>query len=330
MAILFGGCPIPAYITGMNTLIENSIWPAELVRYKEIIDNDPFLATLPEEDKVRVADRIMNSTYADLTNDWAFKWVFLNNPDLLIMLLKDILNEDIVEIEYLPSEGLSASLTDKKATMDVTCRTSDGRQFVVEMQTNRKSDFRNRMFYYGAAAIHRQVKARDKKYIYDSVRVIAILDFVTNHGKTPKDKVLFQYEFREIETMERYGTQMMLYMLELPRMRKAIKDQNNLEEWCYMFRNFPKFVGMPEDINPRFHKLMDALRLNNMTEEQKQAYFKSSIYEELADIAEANYEYYKEEASREIAAKLLSEGVAMEIILRVTGLSEEDLKILKQ
>ena len=57
----------------MKTLQDNSIWPAELVRYKEILDNDPFLATLPEEDKVRVADRIMNSTYADLTNDWAFK-----------------------------------------------------------------------------------------------------------------------------------------------------------------------------------------------------------------------------------------------------------------
>ena len=97
-----------------------------------------------------------------------------------------------------------------------------------------------------------------------------------------------------------------------------------------MFRNFPKFVGMPEDVNPRFHKLMDVLRLNNMTEEQKQAYFKSSIYEELEDIAEANYEYGKEEASREIAAKLLSEGVATEVILRVTGLSEEDLKDLKQ
>ena len=287
----------------MKTLQDNSIWPAELVRYKEILDNDPLFATLPEEDKVRIADRIMNSTYADLTNDWAFKWVFLNNPDLLIMLLKDILDEDIVEIEYLPSEGLAASLTDKKATMDVTCRTSDGRQFVVEMQTNRKSDFRNRMFYYGAAAIHRQVKA--------------------------KDKVLFQYEFREVETMERYGTQMSLYMLELPRMRKAIKDQNNLEEWCYMFRNFPKFVGMPKDINPRFHKLMDALRLNNMTEEQKQAYFKSSIYEELADIAEANYEYYKEEASREIAAKMLAEGISTDVIQRITSLSKEDIQGLK-
>ena len=124
-----------------------SIWPEDLVRYKEILDNNPNYAVLAEEDKVRIADRIMHSTYADLTDN----------------------------------------LLDKQAAMDVTCKTSDGRQFVVEMQTNRKIDFKNRLFYYGASAIHRQVKAGSKKYFYDSVRVIAILDFITKHSDEPKD-----------------------------------------------------------------------------------------------------------------------------------------------
>lgn len=189
-------------IAGMKHCDPKSIWPEDLVRYKEILDNNPNYAVLAEEDKVRIADRIMHSTYADLTDNWAFKWVFLNNPDQLIMLLKDILEEDIIDIEYLPNDALSATLTDKQAAMDVTCKTSDGRQFVVEMQTNRKTDFKNRLFYYGASAIHRQVKAGSKKYIYDSVRVIAILDFITKHSDEPKDKILFHYEFLESETKE--------------------------------------------------------------------------------------------------------------------------------
>ena len=211
--------------------------------------------------------------------------------------------------------------------MDVTCKTSDGRQFVVEMQTNRKIDFKNRLFYYGASAIHRQVKAGSNKYFYDSVRVIAILDFITKHSDEPKDKILFRYEFREVETHELYGTQMRLYMLELPRMQKAIKDQNNLDEWCYMFRNFPKFVGIPEEVNPRFNKLMETIRISNMTDEQKKDYFKSSIDDdEREDIAQANFEYGKEETSREIAAKLLAMGLSPEQISQATGLTVEEVK----
>lgn len=58
-------------------------------------------------------------------------------------------------------------------------------------------------------------------------------------------------------------------MLELPRMKKAGTELNKLEEWCYMFRNFPNFVGIPKEVNPRFYKLMDTIRIDNMTDEER-------------------------------------------------------------
>ena len=122
---------------------------------------------------------------------------------------------------------------------------------------------------------------------------------------------------------------MRLYMLELPRMQKAIKDQNNLDEWCYMFRNFPKFVGIPEEVNPRFHKLMETIRISNMTDEQKKDYFKSSIdNDEREDIAQANFEYGMEESARLIATKMKADGVKPEMVQRYTGLSEEEIAAL--
>ena len=134
---------------------------------------------------------------------------------------------------------------------------------------------------------------------------------------------------------------MRLYMLELPRMQKAIKEQNNLDEWCYMFRNFPKFVGIPEEVNPRFHKLMETIRISNMTDEQKKDYFKSSIDDdEREDIAQANFEYGKEEGraegrvegatqtSREIAAKMKAKRIPPTEIAEITGLSEEEIAVL--
>ena len=318
----------------MKTNDSKSTWPAELVQYKEILDANPNYTSLSEEDKIGIAERIMNSTYADLTDNWAFQWVFLNNPDLLIMLLNDILDEDIIGIEYLPNQGLAATVSDKQAAVDVSCRTSDGRQFIVEMQNNRKADFRSRLFYYGAKAIQRQVKAGDKKYIYDSVRVIAIQNFVTAHNRAPKDKILFRYEFRETEINELYGTQMRLYILELPRMKRAVTEQNNLEEWCYMFENFPNFVGIPAEVNPRFHKLMDTIRIDNMTDEEKRKYFISSIDdEEREDIAKANFDYGRAEGeaakAEAIAKKLLAMGLTLAQVAEGTGLSVEEVEALK-
>ena len=317
----------------MKTNDSKSTWPAELVQYKEILDANPNYTSLSEEDKIGIAERIMNSTYADLTDNWAFQWVFLNNPDLLIMLLNDILDEDIIGIEYLPNQGLAATVSDKQAAVDVSCRTSDARQFIVEMQNNRKTDFRSRLFYYGAKAIQRQVKAGDKKYIYDSVRVIAIQNFVTAHNRAPKDKILFRYEFRETEINELYGTQMRLYILELPRMKRAVTEQNNLEEWCYMFENFPNFVGIPAEVNPRFHKLMDTIRIDNMTDEEKRKYFISSIDdEEREDIAKANFDYGRAEGeaakAEAIAKKLLAMGLTLAQLAEGTGLSVEEVEAL--
>ena len=336
-----GGSSSLAHLANMKTNDSKGIWPAELVQYKEIIDANPNYSSYTEEEKILLADRIMNSTYADLTNNWAFQWVFLNNPEILIMFLADILEEDIVSISYLPNQGLAATVNDKQASLDVICHTTDGRQFIVEMQHNRKSDFRNRIFFYGASAIHRQVKAGDTKYDYDSVRIIAIQNFITSHGVVPRDKILFRYEFREAETQELYGTQMRLYMLELPRMKKAGAELNKLEEWCYMFRNFPNFVGIPNEINPRFHKLMDVARINNMNDEERKSYFSSSIDDnEREDIAKANFDYGKEEGRAEgiaegeaakakaIAKKLLAMGLSVEQVAEGTGLSVEEVKAL--
>lgn len=90
----------------MKKNYSKGIWPAELEQYKEIIDANPNYSSYTEEEKILLADRIMNSTYADLMNNWAFQWVFLNNPEPLIMLLADILEEDIVSISYLPNQGV--------------------------------------------------------------------------------------------------------------------------------------------------------------------------------------------------------------------------------
>ena len=96
-----------------------------------------------------------------------------------------------------------------------------------------------------------------------------------------------------------------------------------------MFRNFPKFVGIPKEVNPRFHKLMETIRISNMTDEQKKDYFKSSIDDdEREDIAQANFEYGKAEGRAEVAKNLLAMGLSPEQVSQATGLTDKEIKAL--
>ncbi|MBQ9311296.1 MAG: Rpn family recombination-promoting nuclease/putative transposase, partial [Bacteroidales bacterium] len=255
----------------MKSSNTSTVWPDSLAQYKAFFDANPKYARIPEKEKIEIARHFMSSTYADPTNDWAFKWAFSNSPEDLRMLLVDILDEPIDTISIGAGDALAGTPSDKQATLDILCTTTDERQFIVEMQTTRKPDFRNRMFYYGAAAIHRQVKTGSKAYDYEPVRVVAILDYVTRHGQVPKGKALFQYMLLEKETAEQFGNQIRLYMLELPRAILS-PDKNKVEEWCYFFKNLPNFVGVPQDINPRFYRIMDKLRIDKMTDAERTEY----------------------------------------------------------
>ena len=74
---------------------------------------------------------------------------------------------------------------------------------------------------------------------------------------------------------------------------------------------------------------METIRISNMTDEQKKDYFKSSIDDdEREDIAQANFEYGKEETTRELASKMLTEGIDLDVIQRITGLSKEEIASL--
>ena len=131
-------------------------------------------------------------------------------------------------------------------------------------------------------------------------------------------------------------------MLELPRIKApaGISD-NKLEEWCYFFRNLPTFVGVPKDINPRFYKIMDKLRIKDMTDSERAEYFRSGLDDnEREEIARANFDYGKEEGLEEgeargraeekleNARKMLEGGIDMALIEKITGLSSQEVKKL--
>lgn len=74
------------------------------LRCRLLMEKDDRFNGMTDEEKDAHAQRLATPEYLDLTCDWAFKHLFHNHPDLLILLLNDILQEDIESVEFQNSE----------------------------------------------------------------------------------------------------------------------------------------------------------------------------------------------------------------------------------
>ena len=175
--------------------------------------------------------------YLDLRIDWAFKYVF-SKKEILLKLLNDILPPTITDLSYLPNEIPVMSEKDKRSTLDVICSGPEGK-FLVEMQRRHTVDVDDRLAYYSATLIQRQVRRKDPTYKVKHVYVLSIVSYIRPHSSdTPEEKILFSYDQRENETYELLrNSKASFYYLELSRMKERDweKLHKNPERWCYLF-----------------------------------------------------------------------------------------------
>lgn len=138
-----------------------------LKRYRHcrrLIENDGRFIGMTDEEKDAYAQRLATPEYLDLTCDWAFKYLFQNHPELLVRLLNDILQEDIMSVEFRNTELTEISPQDKRILFDLLCRTPGG-TILVEMQKASRFDQRDRLLFYGSRLVTRQVKRGDEEYV---------------------------------------------------------------------------------------------------------------------------------------------------------------------
>jgi hypothetical protein len=76
---------------------------------------------------------------------------------------------------YLPTEHLGLDSEHKKVAQDLECISTDGQHFIVEMQQEIESDFRDRMAFYAFRASIENVHA-GQRYALRCAYTIVILD----------------------------------------------------------------------------------------------------------------------------------------------------------
>ena len=101
------------------------------------------------------------SRYLDPKADVVFKKIFGDHPALLISFLNAVLplesDNIIIEIEYLPTEQIPEIPEFKRTIVDVKCKDTKGRAFIVEMQMNWTDSFKQRLLFGASQAFVKQL-----------------------------------------------------------------------------------------------------------------------------------------------------------------------------
>jgi predicted transposase/invertase (TIGR01784 family) len=285
---------------------------------------------------------LKHSKYIDPMIDVAFKQIFgkEKNKRLIKELLEHVFHQDITELEFVNVEHPGESKDDRKAVFDLQCKSRQIGDFIVEVQVKNQGHFDKRAIYYSTFPITAQAPRGDWDYDFKPVFFLGILNYKMEGQSDGGGEYIHRYSIRNDENGQRLTDSLQFVFMELAGFDKRLQDCKSFEDkFLYFFKNLPKFAMKPDTQNDSyFDELLAAAEYSNMTKAEQEAYnrrlkiqrdnYAADKYARETAIAEG---LAKGEAAkaRSIAKGLIEEGISIEVIQRVTGLSVEEIEALK-
>ncbi len=300
---------------------------------------------------------LMNrNKYINPFTDYGFKKLFgdENNTDILIDFLNAILQGKVSPIEkiyFLDKEQLGSNLKRNTYIFDLHCESSSGERFVVEMQKNRQPSYIARSAVYGSHELIAQSNRSEERYNFKKVFIISILDFCPIEWQRYENKYRFDFTLKDDEfpEIEYDGIRYVYFVLD--HFRKSLEElENNYERWLYLLQQMPKIEkgeSEPEGyVSQVFSKFLSKAELANMDDYEQEVYSSSLLhYTDVKEQIKGGFQEGKEEGIEEglsegiakglaegearkslhIAKALLSEGLDMATVEKVTGVSQKEL-----
>jgi predicted transposase/invertase (TIGR01784 family) len=279
--------------------------------------------------------------YINPFTDYGFKKLFGEEPnkDLLLDFLNELLHNEqgrITDLTYLRNEHLGKIETDRTAIFDLYCENEKGEKFIVELQKTKQKFFKDRALYYSTFPIQEQANRGDWIYELKAVYTIAILDFVFDDDKNEPDKYRYDVKLSDTETNKVFYDKLTFIYLEMPKFIKKVEDlENRFEKWLYVIRNLNRLDRIPDKLREKiFDKLFEVAEIAKFTPEQIQSYEDSlKYYRDIKASLDTKYEEGeikgKMEEKINVAKAGLREGLPIDLIMKLTGLTNEEIERLK-
>lgn len=232
------------------------------------------------EKKRKFAPKIKYATmakYLDPKADLTFKKVFGEHPNLMISFLNALLplpeGKEIVSIDYLPTELVPETpLLKKNSIVDVRCKDVDGRYFIVEMQMEWQSSFKQRMLFNASKVYVRQLKKGEN---YDSLQPVYTLSLINDKYEEGED-FYHHYQIVEEEHTERKLEGLEMVFIELPKFKPGKYSDKKMQIlWLrYLTEIGEKTRVIDEEMlaSSEIKQAIDVLEESGYTEAQLEGY----------------------------------------------------------
>lgn len=285
-------------------------------------------------------DEPMPSNY--IRFDWAMKRLLRNKANFAVLegLLTTLLGETILIQKLLESESNQEDEFDKYNRVDMLAENSKGELILIEVQNNNEYAYFQPMLF-GASKLVTEYINRGEGY--DQVRKVYSVNIVyfslgcgkdlVYHGKTEfrgihQGDILeltpFQKQTFKVDSVSQLYPE--YYILKVNDFNQVAKSP--LEEWIYYLNT----GDIPDTATaPGLNEARQRLKLDRMTKEELNAYYRhldnivilrDNIFTERAE-GRAEGE---REARIQIARNLKKAGIPVEVIVKSSGLTVDEVK----
>ncbi len=273
--------------------------------------------------------------------DWAVKRLLRNKANFGILegFLSELLSEDIKIQNILESETNKDYKEDKLTRVDLLVKNTKGELIILEIQNNREHDYLLRILFGTSKLL---IENMDEGMKYSEIKKVISVNIVyfdlgqgedyIYHGTTSfiglnkKDILKLSQEQQLL-----YKTEVIsklypeYYVIKVNQFDDIAK--NTLDEWVY----FLKKEEIKDEFKAKGLKLakeeLNILKLSETERKDYEHFIEQVRYEE--SLIVSNYNVGGLKKAHEIAENLLKSGVAIDIIIKSTGLSKEEIEKLK-
>lgn len=283
----------------------------------------------------------MSERFMNPYTDYGFKKLFgtEENKELLISFLNAMIFDRegiITDLTYKNIEQLGDNKDRRNCYFDVYCETQDGSNFIVEMQNARKSYFKDRSLFYAAKPIRDQAeKGEEWDFRLNNVYMVGVMNFRFPNKEYPEDSYYHVIQLVDVVDQHVFYDKLTLIYLEMPKLKNMTPRSNSFRDlWLYALQNLCYTDDYPETLREGiFKKLYDAAAMANLNDAQLLAYERSQKamwdrYSERETAREEGREEGREEKIAEIVCNMKSTGLDLTTIMKITGLSKEEIQKL--
>ncbi len=293
---------------------------------------------------------LMPHTFVNPFTDFGFKRLFGSEPNkgLLISFLNTLLpaKHQIQDLQYTKNEYQGYTALDRKAIFDLTCMSTTGERFIVELQKAKQNFFKDRSVYYATFPIQEQAIKGDWDFKLAAVYTVGILDFVFEEDiKNHDADVVHTVQLKNQHNKLFYDKLTFIY-ITLPQFKKDLNELKTIQDkWFYAFRHLAELDAIPSQLQEKvFLQLFEAANIAKFNPIERQAYEDSlKYYRDLKNVTDTARDEGIEEgieigmalgeqkAMKKTIKALKNSGMSVELIAKSLSLSEVVvLELLKE